>query len=73
MCGFCGWSRFAERIERMLEDRRYRFAWRTLDGIWRGVIGNEHCSHGQREAVGNIEASISRQHPRPHHRRGHAS
>jgi hypothetical protein len=65
MCVHCGWSQLSEKIERMMDDASYRFALRTLDGIYRGVVGNEHCSHGQREAVSNIEDAVLRRRNSP--------
>ena len=57
--GMCGWEGLSARIGALLADERYAFAADTLVGILDWVNEHEHATEAQKQAVGNIAASVN--------------
>ena len=60
MCLICGWEKFSEEIEHLLDDPAYGWARQTLTGIYHKVNEKECCTEGQGIAVKNIRLGLRR-------------
>lgn len=49
---------YKRKIECMLNDEQFTFAYETLADILRFVVGNDHITDKQKQAIDNIEDSI---------------
>jgi len=60
MCDSCDWEDTLEWIDEILGMERAQFAQDTLESIRDWIEENEHCTEGQKTAIGNIEAAATR-------------
>jgi hypothetical protein len=57
--GTCGHEAFAEELEAMLADDRYKDAFMFLSEVLYWVEENQHCTKKQKQAVENIKSSFT--------------
>jgi len=61
MCEFCDFDIYMEKMEDMLNDDDYIFAYDTLESIYSWVDKQEHITDNQKIAIDNIQQSLRRE------------
>lgn len=61
MCNSCGWQRWEEALQDLIEDERYEWALDALEGILERVQDSRCITANMERAVENIRAAGKRE------------